>query len=189
VGCRKLGPTSVLTYLQLTERVALNEHFELMEAYDAVADARETEVQLIDAKLASVLQAVDPERQEQRLTRVLEIANLPDPETVIGKVNVERLLEARQDKEIVDFRQWLRTLDNATDTEIEERVNGLRERISAAVYSPAGKAVRFAATTAADLLPFGGVVAGALDEFVLEKVIAEPGPVSFLGSTYGSFFE
>lgn len=168
---------------------ALNEHFELMEAYDAVAGARETEVQLIDAKLASVLQEVDPGRQEQRLTRVLEIANLPDPETVVGNVNVQRLLEARQEKEIVEFRQWLRTLDNATDAEIEERVNSVREHISAAVYSPAGKAVRFAATAAADLLPFGGIVAGALDEFVLEKVIAEPGPVSFLGSTYTSFFE
>jgi hypothetical protein len=127
--------------------------------------------------------------QEERLTRVLELANLPDPETVEGTVNIERLLAARQHDEIVEFRHWLRTLDAATDDEIRERVNSVRERISEAVYSPAGRAVRFAATAAADLLPFGGIVAGALDEFVLEKVIAEPGPVSFLGSTYRSLFE
>jgi hypothetical protein len=35
----------------------------------------------------------------------------------------------------------------------------------------------------------GGVVVGALDVFVLEKVLPEPGPVSFLGSTYPSLFE
>jgi hypothetical protein len=168
---------------------ALNERFEAMEAYSAVTGLQETELRLLDAKLAGVLHEVDPESQEERLTRVLELANLPDPETVEGTVNIERLLAARQHDEIVEFRHWLRTLDAATDDEIRERVNSVRERISEAVYSPAGRAVRFAATAAADLLPFGGIVAGALDEFVLEKVIAEPGPVSFLGSTYRSLFE
>src|SRR5262249_53359637 len=132
---------------------------------------------------------IDPDRQEERLTRVLELANLPDPETAEGTVNVERLLAARRREEVVEFRHWLRTLDAATDEEIRERVNSVRERISEAVYSPTGKAVRFAATAAADVLPFGGLVVGALDEFVLEKVLLEPGPVSFLGSTYRSLFE
>jgi hypothetical protein len=168
---------------------ALNERFETMEAYNAVSGLRESELLLLDAKLASVLQQVDPDRQEERLTRVLELANLPDPGTAEGTVNVERLLAARTHEEAVEFRQWLRTLDAATDEEIREQVNNLRERISEAVYSPTGKAVRFAATAAADLLPLGGLVAGALDEFVLEKVLPEPGPVSFLGSTYRSLFD
>jgi hypothetical protein len=101
----------------------------------------------------------------------------------------ERLLAAREHEELVEFRQWLRILDAATDEEIRERVDSVRERISEAVYGTTGKAVRFAATAAADVVPFGGLVLGALDEFVLEKVIPEPGPVSFLGSTYRSLFE
>lgn len=165
----------------------LNERFEQMAAYNAVTGLRETELQLLDAKLAALPESVDPDRQEQRLTRVLELANLPDPQTAEGTVNVERLLEVRQDEQIREFRQWLRTLDDATDEEIRERVESVRDRIAAAVYGPGGKAVRFAATTAADFLPLGATLAGialsALDEFVLEKILPEPGPVTFLGST------
>jgi hypothetical protein len=168
---------------------ALNERFELMEAYNAVSGLREEELRLLDAKLAGVIRQVDPDRQEERLSRVLELANLPDPETAEGTVNVERLLAAREGEELVEFRHWLRTLDDATDNDIRERVNSVRERISEAVYSTTGKAVRLAATAAADLVPFGGVVAGTLDEFVLEKVLPEPGPVSFLSSAYPSLFE
>jgi hypothetical protein len=171
----------------------LNERFEEMAAYNAVTGLRETELQLLDAKLTTVFESANPDQQEQRLTRVLELANLPDPETAEGTVNVERLLDVRQDEQIREFRQWLRTLDNATDDEIRERVDSLRERIATAVYGPGGKAVRFAAKIAADLLPLGGSAAGiafgALDEFVLERVLPEPGPVSFLGSTYRSRFE
>lgn len=167
---------------------SLNERFELMEAYNAVSGLRETELRLLDAKLAGILGHVDPSRQEERLTRVLELANLPDPETAEGTVNVERLLAAREEEELVEFRQWLRTLDSATDDEIRERINSVRERISAAVYGTGGKAVRFAATAAADIVPLGGLVVGALDEFVLEKLLPEPGPVSFLGATYRSLF-
>ena len=109
--------------------------------------------------------------------------------TAEGTVNVARLLEAREHGDLVEFRQWLRTLDAATDDEIRERVNGVTARVARAFHGPTGKAVRFAATAAADLVPFGGVALGAIDEFVLEKVVPEPGPVSFLGSTYRSLFE
>jgi hypothetical protein len=167
----------------------LNERIELMEAYSAVTGLRETELLLVDAKLAAVLDQIDPARHEERLTRVLELANLPDPETAEATVNVERLLDARGHADVVAFRQWLRTLDNATDAEITDQINSVRERVAEAVYSPSGKLVRFAATAAADIVPFGGLVVGALDEFVLEKVLPQPGPVSFLGSTYRSLFE
>jgi hypothetical protein len=168
---------------------ALSEWFELMESYNAVTGLKGTELSILDAKLTSILQQIDPERQEQRLIRVLELTNLPDPETAEGTVNVERLLAVREHQEIVEFRHWLRTLDSATDEEIRDRVNSVRERMAEAVHSPTGKVVRFAATAAADLLPFGGLVAGAVDEFVLERVLPQPGPVSFLGSTYRSLFE
>src|SRR5262249_27868884 len=54
----------------------LNERFEQMESYNAVTGLRETELRLLDAKLAAVLQQVDPSRQEARLTHGLELVNL-----------------------------------------------------------------------------------------------------------------
>ena len=37
--------------------------------------------------------------------------------------------------------------------------------------------------------PFAGLVAGALDQFAVEKLVREPGPVTFLGRSYRSIFE
>jgi hypothetical protein len=171
----------------------LNERFEGMDSYNAVMGLREEQLELLDSKLTAVLGAVDPERHEARLTRVLELANLPDPATAEGSVNVEKLLEVRQGEEIREFRLWLRTLDDATDEEIRERIESVTERIARAVYGQEGKAIRFAAKAAVDVLPFGGTAAdltlGVLDEYLLEKVLPKPGPVSFLGSSYRSLFD
>jgi hypothetical protein len=68
-------------------------------------------------------------------------------------------------------------------------LTNVSERIADAIRSPTGKAVRFAATAAADVVPFGGLVVGAVDTFVLDKLLPQPGPVSFLGAAYRSIFE
>lgn len=168
---------------------SLNQRFELMGTYDAMTGLRETEAQLLDAKLTAVMAQADPGRQEEPLTRVLQLMDLPDPQTAEGTVNVERLLAARQHEDVVEFRHWLRTLDQATDDEIREQVSSVRERVAGAVHGSAGKAVRLVAAAAADVLPFGGLALGAADVFLLEKILPEPGPVSFLGRIYPSLFK
>jgi hypothetical protein len=139
-----------------------------------------------------LLNEVNPDAQEQRFDRVLALAGLPDPETAGGTVDVEKLIEIRDTTEIREFRHWLRTLDEATDSEIAERVNSVKARVSEAVRSEAGKTVRFVATTGVGFIPIVGPIAGialgAADQFLLEKLLPEPGPVSFIGSTYRSLF-
>lgn len=87
----------------------------------------------------------------------------------------------------------LTLLDQATDEEIEERIHSVKTKLAAAVTSEAGKAARFIATTGVGFVPVVGPIAGialsAADQFVLERLLPEPGPVSFLGQTYRSIFE
>jgi hypothetical protein len=67
----------------------------------------------------------------------------------------------------------------------------LRDLLRGAVHSPAGKGVRFAATTGVGLIPGAQLAAlgvGALDSFVLEKLIPEPGPTAFLSRLYPTIF-
>jgi hypothetical protein len=170
----------------------LNQRIEEMEAYQAVSGFKEGELPIAEAKFQFLAAQLDPSAQEERFGRVVSIAGLPDPEDEHA-VNVDKLLEVRESEELREFRQWLRTLDAASDEEIAEMVGSITAKVSEAVYSPAGKAVRFLATTAAGLIPGAGVVAGpalgALDQFLLDKLIPEPGPVSFLGSTYPSIYK
>jgi hypothetical protein len=171
----------------------INQRIEEMESYEAVTGFRENELPIAEKKLSYLARQLDPEAQEERFGRVITIAGLPDPETVAGAVNVERLLEVRESRELREFRQWLRTLDNASDEEIAELVGSISAKVSEAVHSPAGKAIRFVASTLAGAIPIAGPIAGvavsALDTFLLEKIIPEPGPVSFIGTSYPSIFE
>lgn len=171
----------------------LNQRLEEMESYQALSGFREGELSIAEKKLAFLARQLDPEAQEERFGRVITIAELPDPETAAGTVNVERLLEARDSEELREFRRWLRTLDAATDDEIAEAVGSIKARLSEAVHSPTGRAIRFVASTVAGAIPVAGPIAGiavgALDTFLLDKIIPEPGPISFIGTTYPSIFE
>jgi hypothetical protein len=170
----------------------LNQRIEEMESYQAVSGFRDAELSIAEAKFQVLAAQVDPRAQEERFGRVVSIAGLPDPEGE-GTVDVEKLLEVRESDELRQFRQWLRTLDKATDEEIAEMVGGIGPKVAEAVRSPAAKAVRLLVTTAAGFTPHVGaavgLAVGALDQFVLEKLIPEPGPVSFLGSTYPSIYK
>lgn len=171
----------------------LNHRIEEIETYRAITGFRENEIALAREKLAFLVREVDPNAQEGRFERVISIAGLPDPETAEGTVNVERLLKVRDTEEIREFRLWLRTLDGVSDEDIKERVDSVSARLSQAVHSSAGHTVRYLATTGIGFVPIVGPIAGialsAADQFLVERLLPEPGPVSFIGSTYGSIFD
>jgi len=173
---------------------SVDKRLEEMESYRAVMGFIEDEIPVFEAKLSFLAVQLDPERQEERFDRVVTLAGMPDVSAEAARgIDVERLLEVRSSEECREFRQWLRTLDATTDEEIAERFGSIRERVSSAVHSEAGKAVRFAATTGVGLIPvigsIAGIVLGALDQFAMEKLMPEPGPIAFLGRSYPSVFD
>lgn len=83
--------------------------------------------------------------------------------------------------------------ENASDLEIKERVSSLRARLGNAVQTLPGKAIRLLATTGIGLIPPVGPVigflAGAVDTFLLEKMLPKSGVVVFLSNLYPSIFD
>lgn len=171
----------------------LNQRLEEIKAYGAIIGFRDAELPLAQEKLSFLIKEVDPEAQEQRFDRVVTLAGLPDPETAEGAVDIEKLLEARETEEIREFRHWLRTLDDVSDDEVRERVESTRAKLAPAIHGGAGKTIRLITTTGVGFIPVVGPIAGialsAADQFLLEKLLPEPGPVSFIGSTYNSIFK
>jgi hypothetical protein len=170
----------------------LNQRLEEIKAYKSIIGFKDAELPIAQEKLAFLLNEIDADVQEDRFDRIIQLADLPDPETAEGTVDVAKLIEARDSDELREFRQWLRTVDDVSDDELRERLESVKARLQEAIHSPTGKAVRFVATTGIGFVPvigpIAGPVLGAADQFILEKLLPEPGPVSFLGSTYGSIF-
>jgi hypothetical protein len=173
----------------------LNARVELMETYQALTGLQEPEAPLFEAKVDFIAQQVDPDAQERRFDRVVEIAGLPSLDDLENgvRIDVERLLAFREDRECQELRDWLRRIDNETDEEIADRFASVREELAAITHSRIGHAIRLIVTNGAGFVPGVGAVLGpgltAADKLLFDQLIGSPGPVSFLGNRYPSLFE
>jgi hypothetical protein len=162
-----------------------------IDAYHAMVGFQEGELDLVREKLGFLVSQMSPDVHEARFGRVVSLADLPDPATSPGTVNIERLIDARDSDELRNFRAWLRTIDQVSDEEIEAHLASVRSRVAQAVQGTSGKTLRFLVTSAIGMLgggPVAGAALGGADQFLVERLLGKPGPVSFLGSTYRSLF-
>jgi hypothetical protein len=106
-------------------------------------------------------------------------------------IDMNRLLEFRQDPVSKEFRRWLRNIDDASDEEIAYQVNGVTEKFRRAVHSLPGKAMRLAISHGVGVVGGGvsGVAASAADTFLTDKLIRKPGPIASISRRYKSMFE
>lgn len=171
----------------------LNRRIEFMERYNSVTGFLPDELPLYEEKLSFLARQVNAEVDEHRLERVLALAGLPevDSDPSVQDVDMPRLLEILDSDEVREFRVWLRNVDSLDDTDVQLEVSKLRDTIRHVVHSNAGKAVRFSAVTGLGLIPGAQVAAlglGALDSFVVDKVIPETGPTAFLSRLFPTIY-
>jgi hypothetical protein len=163
-----------------------------MEAYEVVTGFREGELPIFETKLSFLAKQLDPEAQEARLDRLVELAGLPDIKAAVEKlIDVEALLELRQEPEWQSFREWLRQADSAPDEEIQAQLRSASQKLARIIHGTPGKVARFALVTGAGFAGLGKpaeISLGVIDEFLIEKVVPRPGPVSFLSRLYKSIF-
>jgi len=174
----------------------INLRLEEMQTFQVISGFRDSELPIFDAKLDFLAAQITPETQAARFQRVLTLAGLPDPGEALAqgvRINIDKLLAVRESSECREFRSWLRTLDENTDREIEDRVNGLRARVSEVFQSGTGRVIRFAAVTGSGFVPVAGLPLslglGALDSFALDRILGDPGPSAFLSTKYKSLFD
>lgn len=159
-----------------------------MQAYSAITGFLESEAPLLFGKLWGVIAPQNPTLAEGQFKRVIELADIPDIKPG-QRVDVGKLLKVRDSAECREFREWLSTAQDLSDSEIRKQVTGLKSKMSSLAGSASGKAIRLAATTGIGLLTLvGGVAVGAVDSFLVDRVLPKSGIVAFLTETYPSLF-
>jgi hypothetical protein len=162
-----------------------------MQAYSAITGFLDHEAPLLFGRLSSVIAPLNPNPAEKQFERVIELADVPDFKPG-QKVDVERLLMARESTECREFREWLSSSGSMSDEQIEEMVASIRSKIASLAGSTTGKVLRFATTTGVGLIPvvgpIAGAAAGAIDSFLIDRVLPKSGVVAFLSETYPSLF-
>jgi hypothetical protein len=169
----------------------LTARLKLMEVHQAVTGFRDDELSLVEDKLTYLARLIDPDAQLQRFARVIELFGLPnvDLQANVHDVDLPRLLEILEDGRTHSFRQWLRTIDSLDDEDVKAEIHRLRDFLRQAIRGPAGKSVRFLATTSAGMASLGaGIGLSTGDSFVIERFVSKPGPTAFLSQLYPSMF-
>jgi hypothetical protein len=174
---------------------SFNKKIEQMRRHNALATFKDGDLPRLDENLDFLARQIDPETQRRRFRRVLSITGLPDiaRATEDRSLSIPRLIEIRESKECREFRDWLVSIDAASDSEIEQQFRSLRARLSVAAYSTTGKSMRWLASTGLGCVqgagPVLGAVFGLLDTFLVEKILPRSGAVTFLGKAYPSVFQ
>ncbi len=188
-----LTPEATHSLLQrsVTAVVNLNHRLAEMVAYSALTGFLENEAFLLFGKLAGIISPQNPLRAEEQFKRVIEVADVPDFKPG-QRIDVEKLMRIRDSSECRDFRSWLSTAADISDAEIRAQAAGMRNRLGSLVGSSGGKAVRLAATTLVGNIPVAGLVlgpvAGAIDSFLVDRVLPRSGIFAFLADEYPSLF-
>jgi hypothetical protein len=170
----------------------LNQRIEQMHAFDAVSGMENGELPVFESKLDFLVRQLDPDAQLSRFDRVLRIANIPLPDISPAEIDLSRVLTIRESDDCREMRQWLRSTDALTDDQLHDSFHRVREQLQRAYHGVPGRVLRLAVGTGIGALPAVGSAAGAafgvLDSFLLDRVVREPGPYSFLSHHYGSIF-
>jgi hypothetical protein len=171
--------------------VDLDVRFEAMERHRAVPVISPDDIALVDDRMSLLLSNLPSSGQLQRFERLERIIEFPDLSGAIesGKLDFERLLKIRDSDECREFRRWLVNMDGKSDAEISELFTSIRARIASGLGTGTGKAIRFLATNALGLIDAGtGLLSGAVDTFLLNKVFPNRGPLVFVNTLYPSVF-
>ena len=178
-----IGEKSQLTALGKQALMAvggLNLRIEEMQRHKALSGFVPEEVFIFGKKKELLQHQSEPNPSDRRFERVLTVSNLPQPnynQTDI-RIDVNKLLQARSSPECVEFREWLRTSDDYTDKQVHRMVKGFRARFSELVHAPLGKTLRI--LLAAKLGGTPGALLGALDMFLVDRLLPRSGPAAFL---------
>jgi len=172
----------------------LNQRIAEMNVHSALSGFLEDETPLLGDRLEFLLKSINPSKLETGLNRVLRLKNIPNIVSDSARIiNIEKLLEIRKSQELKIFREWLRKIDNVSDAEVVEQLNDIRSKLGVFAQGSTGKVSRLAISTLAGFVPMLGVAAGlglgAVDTFLLEKILPYSGVVAFIDKLYPSMFQ
>lgn len=182
---RELGKKALFAVANMNLRI------EDMQRHSALSGFIPDEAFIFGRKTDLLAHQSDANAGDRRFERVLTISNLPQPDynqTDI-RIDVNKLLKARSSPECIEFREWLQTSDSYSDEQIHRMVRGMKARFMEFVHAPAGKAVRILLAAKLGATPACSIVLGALDMFLLERLLPRCGPATFLSRLYPSIFK
>lgn len=186
-----LNPNSIREIVQSSYLGAagINHRLELMSELDAVGGVRESELKFLNSRVAHLVRNSDAGKDNVALfNRVIEVVDFP-PIKPGQRIDIGKVLNFTASEEAKEFRRLLPEIGNWKDNEIKDYFNSISGRVGNLYNGTTANTVRFAIPLAVDqLLPGLGSAIGALDTFLVSRVVKENKSIIFLNEIYPSIF-
>jgi hypothetical protein len=190
VGAEKIGhkilESAILSIFGMEHRLSK------MLSLDSISHFSDDDKDLIDSRIHKLITSLTHEKNYDQFSRILSVgkfSNLANIED--GKLNIDKLLELRKSTETLELKEFIKRACTLTDSELNNELKRFQKNLSRGIHSGTGKAIRFLTYTIVSALPDGvgpilGTMLGAVDMFLLEKLIPRYGYLTFLSEDYPS---
>lgn len=166
---------------------------EEMDVFDSISGFKPDESELFDKKIERIYNISSSYQDEQNFNRFREIYKFPKLE--IDKtitIDIEKLLKIRDSKDCIEFREWIAKIDNYSDNEIDEQLNNYKSKLINLATTTEGKSLRFLVGTVlvgAVASPPVGMIVGAIDTFMIDRLLPRKGYLSFIHNDFNTIFK
>ena len=159
-----------------------------MKNYEAIGGFGAEELPVFERKLSLVARVAYSEATERRAFRVARLTGMPLFDSA-ARIDMEKLLKARDSDELRAFRDWLASSDGVSDDRVRELLKGYRARLSTRLRSGSSTMARLMVEVTVGIVnPAAGIALSLLDVFLLEKLLPYCGPAAFVNKTFPSLF-
>lgn len=164
----------------------------LMKEYDSIAWFGDEDSKLMTLEVERIAANINSKAQEDRLTRVIELAGLPKL-VDIKTLNAQTLISLRNSRECIEFREWLKTSDAKTDQDIKDEIRSYTTAFKNMLGKFQIRLARFAFATsvgtATSLNPMVGLAVGAVDQFLIDRLIKRNSPIWFINNELPKLYD
>jgi hypothetical protein len=181
---------------KIVERGILNlsglyQRLSYMHGFNSSAWFHEEDVPLLNRELSRLSTMVTTTKLEEPFIRIQNLLGLPDI-TPSKQIDIRLVMKLRESKECRDFRQWLESSEDLSNKEIGVLVNSFSEKISRAVDTIPGRAIRLAVSAgigSALAGPAAGITLSAIEDFTFKYMVKKPGPISLINNHLRRLYE
>jgi hypothetical protein len=176
----------------------LHQRLAIMNCFNTSIGFREQDLKILELKMSTVLKdnsLYNPNKQELKLARVLDIKGLPSFDSV-GNLDIDKVFRLRESQAYGAFREWLAQISTRTDEEIASELNSFKAQLAAMLTSSTTRAIRIFASCVLPTMVTGHAIGGLAslgmleaDKYLVEKFIQPAAPLAFVNQELPRLYE
>lgn len=171
----------------------LNSRLNEMRMHQSLSGIREEDRSMLDSKISWAMENLPSDIRSGQFGQVVSIKDFPDlhESTLQGQVDLEKLMQLRQTGEIDQFRDWLQKSSSLSEEELERKLNSFKAKLGSLLQSETGKLVRWMTSVGISIAaqnPTPGAFTGLLDQFLVDNLLDDSGPICFINNLYPSIY-